>query len=86
MLSLMTGCSAEDFQMHWGQYSGSKEIKLESDVLLDNVRSVLKQIKVRQFFLLLNYICLSMNKFCLFQLSLNLNNMYCFFTEIQKIR
>ncbi|XP_070830732.1 telomerase protein component 1-like [Chaetodon trifascialis] len=41
LLSLMIGSSAEDFQLFYH----SQEIKLESDVLLDNVRTVMKQVK-----------------------------------------
>lgn len=46
LLSLMIGSSAEDFQLYWSFYRGFMELKLESDVLLDNVRSVVKQMTV----------------------------------------
>lgn len=50
LLSLMIGSSAEDFQMYKIDWNRTEEIQLKSDVLLDNVRSVVKQIKVRAFF------------------------------------
>lgn len=46
LLSLMIGSSAEDFQLYLSFWRGVKEIKLESDVLLENVKNVIKQIKV----------------------------------------
>ncbi|KAF3857939.1 hypothetical protein F7725_011140 [Dissostichus mawsoni] len=46
LLSLMIGSSAEDSQITLVSYSGFKEVELKSDVLLDNVRSVIKQRKV----------------------------------------
>lgn len=46
LLSLMIGSSAEDFQLYLSFWRGLKEIKLESDVLLENVKNVIKQIKV----------------------------------------
>lgn len=45
MLSLMIASSAEDSQLCLTDYRCSKEVELKSDVLLDNVRSVLKEIK-----------------------------------------
>lgn len=54
LLSLMIGSSAEDFQMYKIDWNRSEEIQLKSDVLLDNVRSVMKQIKVRAFFSVLS--------------------------------
>lgn len=50
LLSLMIGSSAEDFQLYKTDWNRTDEIQLKSDVLLDNVRSVMKQIKVRAFF------------------------------------
>lgn len=49
LLSLMVVSSAEDSQLCLIDWSHSQEIELKSDVLLDNVRSVIKQIKVRAF-------------------------------------
>lgn len=46
----MIGSSAEDFQMFTIDWNTNMEIKLKSGVLLDNVRSVIKQIKVRAVF------------------------------------
>lgn len=46
LLSLMIRSSAEDFQLYRSSYSGFMELKLESDVLLENVRSVIKQMTV----------------------------------------
>ncbi|KAM7405298.1 hypothetical protein PAMP_012571 [Pampus punctatissimus] len=45
LLSLMIGSSAEDSQLYLAGDSYSEEVKLKSDALLDNVRSVVKQIK-----------------------------------------
>ncbi|XP_049888722.1 telomerase protein component 1 isoform X1 [Epinephelus moara] len=45
LLSLMVVSSAEDSQLCLIDWSHSQEIELKSDVLLDNVRSVIKQIK-----------------------------------------
>ncbi|XP_042353328.1 telomerase protein component 1 isoform X2 [Plectropomus leopardus] len=45
LLSLMIGSSAEDCQLCLVDWRYSEEVKLKSDVLLDNVRSVMKQIK-----------------------------------------
>lgn len=50
MLSLMIASSAEDCQLCLHSWRNSEEVKLESDVLLDNVRSLLKQMKVRALF------------------------------------
>lgn len=47
LLSLMIGSSAEDGQLCLIDWSHTEEVKLKSDVLLDNVRSVIKQAKVR---------------------------------------
>lgn len=47
MLGLMIGSRAEDFEIFKAQWSGSTKLKMSSDVLLENVRSVLKQIMVR---------------------------------------
>ncbi|XP_037643580.1 telomerase protein component 1 isoform X2 [Sebastes umbrosus] len=46
LLGLMIGSSAEDSQLCLFDWSHSLEVELKSDVLLDNVRSVMKQIKV----------------------------------------
>lgn len=46
LLSLMIGSSAEDFQLYQCSYRGAVELKLESDVLLENVTSVIKQMTV----------------------------------------
>ncbi|KAM9349866.1 telomerase protein component 1 [Symphorus nematophorus] len=48
LLSLMIGSSAEDFRLCLVEWSHSEEIKLKSDVLLDNVRTVVKHIKESQ--------------------------------------
>ncbi|XP_067462602.1 telomerase protein component 1 [Thunnus thynnus] len=45
LLSLMIGSSAEDAQLCLMGFNHSEEVKLKSDVLLDNVRSVIKQAK-----------------------------------------
>ncbi|XP_031721049.1 telomerase protein component 1 [Anarrhichthys ocellatus] len=45
LLSLMIGSSAEDFQLCLQDWRHSQEVELKSDVLLDNVRSVMKQMK-----------------------------------------
>ncbi|XP_056913598.1 telomerase protein component 1 isoform X2 [Takifugu flavidus] len=45
LLSLMIGSSAEDFKLYLSFWRGLKEIKIESDVLLDNVKGVIKQLK-----------------------------------------
>ena len=46
MLSLMIRSSAEDVQLYLLSYNHGEEVKLKSDVLLDNVRTVVKQAKV----------------------------------------
>lgn len=46
LLSLMIGSSAEDFKLYLSFWRGLKEIKIESGVLLDNVKGVIKQLKV----------------------------------------
>lgn len=46
LLSLMIGSSAEDFQLYLSFWGSLKEIKLQSDVLLENVKNVIKQIEV----------------------------------------
>ncbi|XP_032388427.1 telomerase protein component 1 isoform X2 [Etheostoma spectabile] len=46
LLSLMIGSSAEDSQICIYDWNCSQEVKLKSDILLDNVRSVMKQIQV----------------------------------------
>ncbi|XP_068587704.1 telomerase protein component 1 isoform X2 [Cebidichthys violaceus] len=45
LLSLMIGSSAEDFQLCLQDWCHCQEAELKSDVLLDNVRSVMKQMK-----------------------------------------
>ncbi|XP_068460550.1 telomerase protein component 1 [Clinocottus analis] len=45
LLSLMIGSSAEDSELCIYDWSHSRSVELKSDVLLDNVRSVMKQIK-----------------------------------------
>lgn len=45
LLSLMIGCSAEDAQLVHFTWSSAGELSLESDVLLDNWRYVMKQVK-----------------------------------------
>ncbi|XP_039671900.1 telomerase protein component 1 isoform X3 [Perca fluviatilis] len=45
LLSLMIGSSAEDSQICICDWNCREEVKLKSDVLLDNVRIVMKQIK-----------------------------------------
>lgn len=49
LLSLMIGSGAEDFQLYQSCYSCFVELKPESDVLLENVRSVIKQMTVSTF-------------------------------------
>lgn len=46
LLSLMIGSSAEDVQLCAMNYGHGEKVKLTSDVLLDNVRSVIQQLKV----------------------------------------
>lgn len=46
LLSLMIASSAEDVRLFRSLYCGFIELKLESDVLLENVRGVIKQMKV----------------------------------------
>ncbi|XP_029930833.1 telomerase protein component 1 [Myripristis murdjan] len=48
LLSLMIGYSAEDFKLCLADWNHSEEAKLKSDVLLENVRSIIKQIQERQ--------------------------------------
>lgn len=50
LLSLMIGSSAEDSQLCLADWSHCEEVKLKSDVLLDNVRSVMEQVEVWTFF------------------------------------
>ncbi|XP_044076665.1 telomerase protein component 1 isoform X2 [Siniperca chuatsi] len=45
LLSLMIGSSAEDSRLCLAGWSHCEEVTLKSDVLLDNVRTVMKQIK-----------------------------------------
>ncbi|CAJ1072532.1 Hypothetical predicted protein [Xyrichtys novacula] len=45
LLSLMIKSSAEDCQLYICNWGSSEEVKLKSDVLLDNVRTVVKQVK-----------------------------------------
>ncbi|XP_039999978.1 telomerase protein component 1 isoform X2 [Xiphias gladius] len=45
LLSLMISSSAEDSQLHLTGWSHGEEVKLKSDVLLENVRSVMTQMK-----------------------------------------
>ncbi|XP_051276117.1 telomerase protein component 1 [Dicentrarchus labrax] len=45
LLSLMIASSAEDFQLLLTRWDDSEQLELKSDVLLDNVRSVMKKIK-----------------------------------------
>lgn len=47
LLGLMIGSRAEDFDLFSSHWGGSMKLQLKSDVLLENVRSVLKQMKVR---------------------------------------
>lgn len=46
LLSLMIGSSAEDFELYKADWGSSKKLELKSDVLLENVRSVVKQLQV----------------------------------------
>lgn len=62
LLSLMIASSAEDSQLCLVDWGHSEEAKLKSDVLLDNVRSVMKQIKVCAFFSLQHPSCVSCNE------------------------
>ncbi|XP_068604898.1 telomerase protein component 1 [Brachionichthys hirsutus] len=50
LLSLMIGNRAEDFQLYFMDWYQCKEINLESDVVLDNVKSVMKQVKAGDMF------------------------------------
>ncbi|CAK6973113.1 LOW QUALITY PROTEIN: telomerase protein component 1 [Scomber scombrus] len=52
LLSLMISSSAEDVQLCLLSYDHGEEVKLKSDVLLDNVRSVVKQAKVDNIILM----------------------------------
>ncbi|XP_030607193.1 telomerase protein component 1 [Archocentrus centrarchus] len=45
LLALMISSSAEDCELYISRYCQWEEVKLKSDVLLENVRSVIKQIK-----------------------------------------
>ncbi|XP_026169954.1 telomerase protein component 1 [Mastacembelus armatus] len=45
LLALMIGSSAEDSKLFIHDYSHGKEVELKSDVLLENVRTVMKDIK-----------------------------------------
>lgn len=47
MLALMINSSAEDSQLLLNYWNCADEFKLKSDVHLENVRSVMKEIKVR---------------------------------------
>lgn len=49
LLGLMIGSRAEDFELIKNEWGGSMKLELKSDVLLENVRSVVKQIQVRGF-------------------------------------
>lgn len=49
MLGLMIVSRAEDFELIKSEWDGSQKLELKSDVLLENVRSVVKQIQVRGF-------------------------------------
>lgn len=46
MLSLMIGSSAEDFELYKTDWNSSSKLELKSDVLLENIRSVVKQLEV----------------------------------------
>lgn len=46
LLSLMIANSCEDARVLLLDYSNYEEAQLKSDILLDNVRSVMQQIKV----------------------------------------
>lgn len=50
LLSLMIRSSAEDCQICIVDYESYEEAQLESDILLENVKSVKKQMKVRMFY------------------------------------
>ncbi|KAJ3595051.1 hypothetical protein NHX12_004356 [Muraenolepis orangiensis] len=45
LISLLIGCSAEESKLCLYSYRNSREVKLESDVLLENVRTVMKRTK-----------------------------------------
>lgn len=49
LLSVMICSSAEDSQLLLFNWSHGEEVKLKSDVLLENVRGVMKQVEVRSF-------------------------------------
>lgn len=49
MLGLMIGSRAEDVELFKSNWNSTKKLQLKSDVLLENVRSVLKQMEVRGF-------------------------------------
>lgn len=46
LLALMISSSAEDHQLFLNNYSCCKEAQLKSNVLLDNVKSLMKDVKV----------------------------------------
>lgn len=49
LLSLMIGSSAEDFELYKTDWDFCIKLDVTSDVLLENVRSVVKQLQVRVF-------------------------------------
>ncbi|XP_023688332.2 telomerase protein component 1 isoform X2 [Paramormyrops kingsleyae] len=48
LLALMIAHRSEDAQLYLGSYSGLKEVKLKSDVLLENVPHVMEQMELDQ--------------------------------------
>lgn len=56
LLSLMIASSAEDIQLYTNDGDIVREVQLKSDVLLENVHSVKKQIKVGIFFLWYSFV------------------------------
>lgn len=46
LLALMISSSAEDYRLCLSMYGRCKEVQLKSDVLLDNVKSLMKDVKV----------------------------------------
>lgn len=47
LLALMIAHRSEDAQLYLGSFSGLKEVKLKSDVLLENVPHVMEQMEVK---------------------------------------
>ncbi len=52
LLCMMINYCSEDSRVMLLCHEGLQEVKMKSDVLLDNVRQAMKQVKVRIFLLL----------------------------------